>query len=135
MGGSKTWSAPFTGWTLTNINTTRHAGAVCIDDPTAGNGTCISPTYEATAIVSDGWRFLSSGFYRAPSTALKWYWRVGTSAVNCAAAPWIGPYGGPSEVQTAVRSELGLNLAAEAEVEGMTATIPYIQVKVVLMPS
>lgn len=94
MGREIKWEGEggFAAWVLTNCNTTRYPGGVCIDNKANGNGIIVSPITEATAMLDDGWR---DSWVRATvplGTGLEFWFRVGTDDNDVEAHEWLGPY-------------------------------------------
>ena len=116
-------------WSLTNGNTTRHAGGVCVDDPDAGPAICDSPIFHLATLTR--WQACGLRGTRPLGTGFKLYFRIGASSGAVSGATWLGPFDSFDETL----GTINVNMDNELERESIANTGTYGQLRIKIMPS
>jgi len=116
-------------WTLTNINTTRHEGAICIEDKAVGVGDAESPWVTLANVTQ--WRKTVTEGTRPEGSGHGLFFRFATDGAGAGATAWQGPYDNFDDLLGAMQ----VNLTTISARESVDDTLPYGQFRIRLYPA
>jgi len=116
-------------WTLTNINSDRHAEGFCINDKDAGVGDLESPWITTDGI--EHWRLATVLGTRVAGSAIGLFFQFADDGSGSNASGWQGPY----DTWDDALGELKANLTMIAAREGLDDTKPYAKFRIRIYPA